>query len=105
MFLCIGIGFFFALPNLYGDDPALQISGTHGIEIDQAKADEITNLLSSKDLNVSSVELEKGQLLIRFDNTDVQIAAKEGSVQIAGKKLLADGKEIKTEKALNSDIA
>ena len=77
MFLCIGIGFFFALPNLYGDDPALQISGTHGIEIDQAKADEITNLLSSKDLNVSSVELEKGQLLIRFDNTDVQIAAKE----------------------------
>ena len=35
----------------------------------------------------------------------VQIAAKDGSVQIAGKKLLADGKEIKTEKAFNSDIA
>jgi methionyl-tRNA synthetase len=35
----------------------------------------------------------------------VQIAAKDGLVQIAGKKLLADGKEIKTEKALNSDIA
>ena len=35
----------------------------------------------------------------------VQIAAKDGFVQIAGKKLFADGKEIKTEKALNSDIA
>ncbi len=35
----------------------------------------------------------------------VQIAAKDGLVQIAGKKLLADGKEIKTEKALDSDIA
>ena len=34
----------------------------------------------------------------------VQIAAKDGIVQIAGKKLLADGKEIKTEKALNSEI-
>ena len=34
----------------------------------------------------------------------VQIAAKDGVVQIAGKKLLADGKEIKTEKALNSEI-
>ena len=34
----------------------------------------------------------------------VQIAAKDGLVQIAGKKLLADGKEIKTEKALNSEI-
>ena len=34
----------------------------------------------------------------------VQIAAKDGVVQIAGKKLLADGKEIKTTKALNSEI-
>ena len=34
----------------------------------------------------------------------VQIKAVDGVVQIAGKKLLADGKEIKTAKALNSDI-
>ena len=34
----------------------------------------------------------------------VAIEAKDGFVQIAGKKLMADGKEIKTEKALNSEI-
>ncbi len=34
----------------------------------------------------------------------VQIVVKDGSVQIAGKKLLADGKEIKTAKALNGEI-
>ena len=34
----------------------------------------------------------------------VQIEAKDGFVQIAGKKLLADGREIKTEKALNGEI-
>ncbi len=34
----------------------------------------------------------------------VQINAVNGSVEIAGKKLLADGKEIKTTKALNSEI-
>jgi len=34
----------------------------------------------------------------------VQINAVDGVVQIAGKKLLADGKEIKTVKALNSEI-
>lgn len=34
----------------------------------------------------------------------VQIAAKDGVVQIAGKKLLADGKEIKTVNAVNSEI-
>lgn len=35
----------------------------------------------------------------------VQINSVDGVVQIAGKKLFADGKEIKTVKALNSDIA
>ena len=34
----------------------------------------------------------------------VAIEAKDGVVQIAGKKLLADGREIKTEKALNGEI-
>ncbi len=34
----------------------------------------------------------------------VAIEAKDGIVSIAGKKLLADGKEIKTSKALNSEI-
>ena len=38
------------------------------------------------------------------DFFSVQIAAKDGFVQIAGKKLMADGKEIKAEKAVNSDI-
>ena len=32
------------------------------------------------------------------------IEAKDGVVQVAGKKLLADGKEIRTEKALNCAI-
>lgn len=35
----------------------------------------------------------------------VKIKAVDGSVQVAGKKLFADGKEVKTQKALNSDIA
>lgn len=77
MFLCIGIGFFYALPNLYGEDPALQISGTHGIEIDSKKADEIKSLLDSNAISASSYELEKGQLLIRFEGTDSQLAARE----------------------------
>ena len=34
----------------------------------------------------------------------VKIEAVNGSVQIAGKKLLIDNKEIRTEKALNSQI-
>ena len=38
------------------------------------------------------------------DFFSVQIMAKNGTVEIAGKKLLAAGKEIKTQKALDSEI-
>ena len=34
----------------------------------------------------------------------VTIEAKDGIVQVAGKKLLADGREIRTERAVNAEI-
>ena len=41
VFLVIAVGFFYALPNIYGEDPALQISGSHGVELDQKTVDSI----------------------------------------------------------------
>ncbi len=55
-------------------------------------------------LEGSDVNAQKKEEISVDDFFSVQIKAVDGVVQIAGKKLLADGKEIKTEKALNSDI-
>ncbi|NLK85461.1 MAG: protein translocase subunit SecD [Aeromonadales bacterium] len=82
VFVIIAIGFFCALPNLYGEDPALQISGTHGAELDQKTVDSIKQSLDAKDI-AGSYDFENGQLLIRFKNTDEQLTAKE----IASKSL------------------
>lgn len=76
VFLVIAIGFFYALPNLYGEDPALQISGTHGTELDQKTVDSIKNTLEAKNIS-GNYEFENSQLLIRFKNTDEQLAARE----------------------------
>ena len=67
---------FYALPNLYGEDPALQISGTHGTELDQKTVDSIKNTLDAKNIS-GNYEFENSQLLIRFKNTDEQLAARE----------------------------
>ncbi|MCQ2591616.1 MAG: methionine--tRNA ligase [Treponema sp.] len=56
-------------------------------------------------LEGADVNAEKKAEISADEFFAVQINAVEGLVQIAGKKLLADGKEIKTTKALNSDIA
>ena len=76
VFLVIAFGFFYALPNLYGEDPALQISGTHGTELDQKTVDSIKNTLDAKNIS-GNYEFENSQLLIRFKNTDEQLAARE----------------------------
>ena len=77
IFGVIIIGFFYAIPNLYGEDPALQVSGTNGNPVSAEVAADVEKLLASKNI-VGEFELdEQGQLLIRFSNTDQQIIAKD----------------------------
>lgn len=76
VFLVIGLGFFYALPNIYGEDPALQISGTHGSTVDTAVEQQVQNLLQSKNIT-GDYELANEQLLIRFKSTEQQILARD----------------------------
>lgn len=77
VFAIILIGFFYALPNLYGEDPALQVSGANGNPVTAEVAGQVDNLLASKNIKGVSELDEQGQLLIRFTNTDDQIMAKD----------------------------
>lgn len=75
--LVILTGFFYALPNLYGEDPALQVSGTNGNPVSSEVASQIETMLTQKEI-LGQYELdEQGQLLIRFTNLDQQIMAKD----------------------------
>ena len=76
VFVVIALGFFYALPNLYGEDPALQISGTHGATVDASVQERVQNLLTSKNIT-GDYELENEQLLIRFTTTEQQILARD----------------------------
>ena len=75
--LVILIGFFYALPNLYGEDPALQVSGTNGNPVSQEVATQVENLLTQKNISGQYELDEQGSLLIRFQNLDQQIMAKD----------------------------
>ncbi len=69
------VGIFYALPNLYGKDPAIQISAARGTDL----ADTIPGLVQTKlgDGNISEKSVEAGDksLLIRFADTGDQLAA------------------------------
>jgi len=72
------VGTVYALPNLYGEDPAVQISpDTHEVEIDSALLKRVEELLTEHKLEHIGVSQDARRLLLRFDNTDIQLKAKD----------------------------
>ena len=69
------VGVIYALPNLYGEDPAVQISGTRTGTVDSSVADTITATLKTANIPVKAMETGEEQLLIRFNDTESQIKA------------------------------
>ena len=67
-------GSIFALPNLYGEDPSVLI--THRTaNIETATQDRIQELLNQSAVNYQSIELNQGNVLVRFASEDAQLTA------------------------------
>ena len=70
--LIVAFGALYALPNLYGKDPAVQISGLRGVEINASTIDNVKTKLDNQNIPFSSIVLNKDQILARFLNTEHQ---------------------------------
>lgn len=85
--LVIGIGVIYALPNLYPENPAVQISGTRGsIEITNTDLERAQKALEQAGINVLQASLENNSGLIRLLADDQQLAAREVIQQSLGEK-------------------
>ncbi len=82
----IAIGCFYAVPNLFGEDHAVQVVATRGAEVTASTQARVNELLASKGIAVKRSELEKGQLLVRVQNADQQLLAKETIAEDLGDK-------------------
>ncbi len=72
------IAFFYALPNLYIEDPSVQISpASPTVTVDQATVDKITQILQTAQLSDKQIERQDRSVLVRFTSTDIQLKAKE----------------------------
>ena len=75
--LVVAIGALYALPNIYGEDPAVQISGTRGQEANTQTLSDVQGLLTANQIEPKSIVLENGSILARFNNTTDQLLAKD----------------------------
>lgn len=66
----------YALPNIYGDDPAIQISTKTGA-LTSAVSDQVQAVLQSNQIPYLSINKEGDELLVRFPDTDPQLKASD----------------------------
>ena len=68
------VGLLYALPNLYGEDPAIQISKRDGA-VSTALQSQVETVLKKDGLRYKRIEHDGSSLLVRFFNTDTQLKA------------------------------
>jgi preprotein translocase subunit SecD len=74
LFLIVAIGVIYATPNLYGEDPALQIA--HRVNLaDQDELNNIKSLLETEAIDYQSIELDGNNILVRFASEGAQLKA------------------------------
>lgn len=69
------IGALYALPNLYGNDPAVQLASSNNTPLQQSQADAVTAAIKEAGYTLKSFEFNEGKILARFNNTDEQLKA------------------------------
>lgn len=76
----LAVGLIYSAPNLYPDDPAIQVSGAStALQVNQADLDRVSAALKASGINVKAVTLAAGGKggLIRLTKAEDQLPAKD----------------------------
>jgi preprotein translocase subunit SecD len=68
----------YSLPNLYPQDPSVQITANRGAKIDQALHTQVAGMLASAGVKPKSISVDRdGNLLVRLNDADQQTRASD----------------------------
>ena len=71
------VGLLYALPNIYTQDPVIEVTGTRGEEVGETLHQNLVAALERAQIPIKSAELQVDRLQIRFDEPQHQLAAQE----------------------------
>ena len=69
-------GVVYALPNLYGEDPSIQVSLRSG-ELDPGLKDQVATALTDGNISFNDITAQDNRILVRFSSPEVQLRAKQ----------------------------
>jgi len=71
------LGVWFALPNFYGEDPAVVIAKENGLAFSQLETSDIEEYLQEINSGYTSVRRQEKQILIRYDQVEEQLSGSD----------------------------
>jgi preprotein translocase subunit SecD len=74
----------YALPNLYGEDHAVQISAGRDAVVTQSMVEQVESALAEKSITPKRIEFENEQILVRVSDSDTQLVARETLEKLLG---------------------
>jgi preprotein translocase subunit SecD len=75
--IVLAVALLFAVPNLFGDDYALQIARKDRAAIDAPQLETIKTALKNAGVASTSVEIEGGNVIVRFADNDSQLRGRD----------------------------
>ena len=81
----ITVGCLYALPNLYGKDPALQVSASRGAEISDLTRYSVEDALDEAGIKYGEISLAANNLVVRFQDEGTQLKARDIVKQALGR--------------------
>ncbi len=72
------VGLLYALPNLFGESPAVQVSPARtAVRVDTSTVTRVEEVLAAKNIKPSLVQFEGSSIKLRVDSTDIQLQARD----------------------------
>lgn len=71
------IGVLYALPNLYGEVPVIQIAPVRSAPIDDATQQRVIEQIKSVDISYQAIERTERGIMVRFSDTEDQLKARD----------------------------
>ncbi len=77
-------GLFFALPNIFGNDPGMAIRGARGLSLDNTALGKVEGILAAGNVEAKSIIQDSNGIRLRFHSSEDQLVTKDLMEQSLG---------------------
>ena len=71
------VGSLYALPNVYDQDPSMEITGTRRADVNEDTVKRVTDALQKAGIEAKGISLRDAKLMVRFKSSEAQLKAQD----------------------------